>query len=233
MISSYIIRLKHNKFSNDLATESYIAAKALGYNVSYFEGIYDHKQIADLFLQDRLVVHSDEQMKQSWGTRGCFASHYTLWKTCVETNEPIIVMEHDGYPIRNPEKLIDEVEHACHLDYHIPFNSADGDESEKHFDYYDRVVREQYESGVEPYPKNNFYGQQSVTGSFFRHAYGYILKPKGAKRLIDFVYKNGVFQADQCFCENAINIQRSKCTYVRLNPIFKSIKNQRDFTTRL
>lgn len=233
MIRSYIIRLKHNSFSNCLAAEAYNAAKKLNYDVNYFEGIYDPKQIARLFLDNHLVVHSDNQMKETWGTRGCFASHYTLWQQCANTNEPMVIMEHDGLPIRNPKDLIDSVEHACHLDHHIPFNSADGDESERHFDYYDRVVTEQFDDGVESYPKNSFYGQQTFTGSFFRHAYGYILKPEGAKRLIEFVYQNGVFQADQCLCENAIHIQRSKCTYVRLNPVFRSIKNQREFTTRL
>ena len=29
------------------------------------------------------------------GERACFASHYTLWQKCVESNEPIIVLEDD------------------------------------------------------------------------------------------------------------------------------------------
>jgi glycosyl transferase, family 25 len=30
------------------------------------------------------------------GVWGCFFSHYRLWKTCVEIQEPIIVLEHDA-----------------------------------------------------------------------------------------------------------------------------------------
>ena len=233
MIQSYIIRLSDHSFSKKLSEESYTEAKRLGYNVEYFEGIQDQKQIDYFFFDNYLIVNKDDDIDKNRGTQGCFASHYSLWKQSYETGEPLIIMEHDGYPIRNPHHLVDEVEHACHLDYHIPFNSKNGDASEEHFEYYDCAVYEKNDDGIEPYPINSFYGDRSVTGSFFRHAYGYILKPKGAERILKFVDEYGAFPADQCLCENAINIQRSRSTYVRLNHRFKSINHQRKFTTRI
>lgn len=233
MIQSYIIRLSDHSFSRELSEEAYSEAIQLGYNVEYFEGIQKKNEIVSLFLQNNLIVNKDGDIDVNWGTQGCFASHYTLWKQSYETGEPLIIMEHDGYPIRNPHHLVDEVEHACHLDYHIPFNSANGDDSEEHFQYYNRVVYEKDDDGVEPYPHNHFYGDKSITGSFFRHAYGYILKPKGAERILNFIAEHGVFPADKCLCETAINIQRAKATYVRLNSRFKSINDQRKFTTRI
>jgi len=233
MIQSYIIRLSDHPFSKELSEEAYNEAVRLDYNVEYFEGIQNKSEISLFFLDNNLIVNKDGDMDVNWGTRGCFASHYTLWKQSYETGEPLIIMEHDGYPIRNPEHLVNSVEHACHLDYHIPFNSKNGDESEEHFHYYNKAVYEKDDDGVELYPINSFYGNRSITGSFFRHAYGYIIKPKGAERVLKFIDKHGAFPADQCLCENAINIQRSSATYVRLNHRFKSINDQRNFTTRI
>lgn len=232
MIKSYIIRLSDNSFSKKLAKEAYDEAIRLNYNVAYFEGIQDRKEIASFFLNNNLITNDDGDINVNWGTQGCFVSHYTLWKQSYESGEPLLIMEHDGFPIRNPNSLLDEIKHACHLDYHIPFNSKNGDESEEHFKYYDRAVYSIGDTGTESYPKNNFYGDKSVTGSFFRHAYGYIIKPLGAERILKFIDQHGVFPADQCLCENAINIQRSCATYVRLNKRFRSINDQRKFTTR-
>ncbi|WP_061033150.1 glycosyltransferase family 25 protein [Vibrio splendidus] len=38
----------------------------------------------------------------SAGQLGCYASHYLLWKKCVEINEPIIVIEDDALLFRKP-----------------------------------------------------------------------------------------------------------------------------------
>jgi GR25 family glycosyltransferase involved in LPS biosynthesis len=197
MIQSYIIRLSDHPFSKELSEEAYNEAVRLDYNVEYFEGIQNKSEISLFFLDNNLIVNKDGDMDVNWGTRGCFASHYTLWKQSYETGEPLIIMEHDGYPIRNPEHLVNLVEHACHLDYHIPFNSKNGDESEEHFHYYNKAVYEKDDDGVELYPINSFYGNRSITGSFFRHAYGYIIKPKGAERVLKFIDKHGAFPADQ------------------------------------
>lgn len=232
MIKTYIIRLSNHKLSSELAKEAYDEAVRLKYNVEYFEGIQGPKQISSFFLKNNLVVHKDNDIDVNWGTQGCFASHYTLWKQSYETGEPYVIIEHDGFPIRNPHHLIDEVEHACHLDYHIPFNSKHGDASEEHFHYYDKAVYERDNNGVEPYPTNNFYGDRSITGSFFRHTYGYIIKPKGAERILKFVDEHGAMPSDKCLCERAINIQRASCTYVRLNKRFRTINDQRNLTTR-
>lgn len=37
----------------------------------------------------------------STGEIACFASHYQLWKKCVELNEPIVVIEDDALPLPN------------------------------------------------------------------------------------------------------------------------------------
>lgn len=232
MIKSYIIRLSDNEFSKKLAKEAYDQAKNLKYDVEYFEGISNKNEISKLFLNYNLFVNKDGDLEKNWGTRGCFISHYLLWRQSYETGEPLLIMEHDGYPIRNPIGLLDEIKHACHLDYHIPFNSLNGDTSKKHFEYYDKAVYEKADDGVEAYPKNQFYGDKTSTGSFFRHAYGYIIKPQGAERVLKFIDEYGVFPADKCLCEKAIKIQRSCATYIRLNKRFKTIQDQRKYTTR-
>jgi hypothetical protein len=36
--------------------------------------------------------------------KGCFYSHYMLWKKCIEKQKPIMVLEHDAY-LEKPENL--------------------------------------------------------------------------------------------------------------------------------
>lgn len=36
------------------------------------------------------------KMRKRPGAQGCWLSHYALWKKCITTNEPIVVLEHDA-----------------------------------------------------------------------------------------------------------------------------------------
>ena len=85
--------------------------------------------------------------------------------------------------------------------------------------YNERVALE--EPGVKNYPKNKFYDDNNITGSCFRGTYGYIITPKGAKEVLDFIKTKGAFPSDRCLCSKATHLQRSNSTYVRLNPFFK------------
>lgn len=231
-MKAFIIRIKGHELSEELAEVSFEHAEQLGYDVQYFNGISQKKNIAKAFLEENLTCNKDgADISTNWGTQGCFISHFKLWKHCVKLDEPIVVMEHDGLPIRNCESLISEVEHVCHLDAVLPFNT-DTESEEDHFEHYNEKVEKWIEDGVRPYEKSKFYGKTGLTGYFFRGAYGYLLKPAGAQRLIDFCKVYGAFPADQCMCINAVNIQRANSTYVRLHPFFKDLNTQRKYTTR-
>lgn len=233
MTKAYIIRLSNHNLSTRLAKQSYQAAQDLGYDVEYFEGIQNKSDISKQFLRNNLVASPDGgDIQSNWGTMGCFISHFLLWHKCVELNEPIVILEHDGLPIRDCSPIIDDVEHVCHLDRYLPLST--NYDAEKHFQAYDNNVQKSFDPLVGPYHYSGcFYGQSSTTGSFFRGAYGYVITPEGARRVIDFVRTYGAFPTDMCLCERAINIQGTNGTYVRLNPFFRNVDLQRQYTTRI
>ena len=63
----------------------------------------DKFQAEDFFESHRLTwEHTKENLalgKDPLPEMGCFASHYLLWERCVETGEPVIVLEHDAMPV--------------------------------------------------------------------------------------------------------------------------------------
>lgn len=231
-LRAYVIRLSDHVLSSDLATQAFNAAERLGYAAHFFEGLQHKADIARAFQAHRLVAHPDGgDIQTNWGTMGCFISHFLLWQKAIELNQPIVILEHDGLPLVNCITLIDQVEHVCHLDRFLPL-STQCDPAE-YFDYYNHKVSIVNGSGVGPYAYAGcFYKGSNVTGSFFRGAYGYIITPTGAQRVIDFVQKHGAFPADMCLCENAVKLQGSNSTHVRLNPFFHNVDMQRQYTTR-
>jgi Glycosyltransferase family 25 (LPS biosynthesis protein) len=42
-----------------------------------------------------VVMSTEGKMTRRPGAQGCWLSHYALWKQCIESNQPLIIMEHD------------------------------------------------------------------------------------------------------------------------------------------
>ena len=103
----------------------------------------------------------------SGGELGCFASHYLLWKKCVDLNEPIVVMEDDVYitnafirAVEQAEKLMHELSYirlAGTSLHRRPYKKL---RSEGEFDLIDHV--------------------RGPSGTLC-----YVLSPKGARALLD------------------------------------------------
>jgi GR25 family glycosyltransferase involved in LPS biosynthesis len=119
------------------------------------------------------------------GTRGCFHSHYRLWRLCLDLNEPIAIFEDDvkffrGYtPVDFDDVLI----------LSLGKNS---------------FYNEPYKTWLEaPYgiAKASNWPNFSMPG-----ASGYILKPHAAKSLVKF-YKNYFMPADNAINKNLVKIE--------------------------
>jgi len=119
------------------------------------------------------------------GTRGCFHSHYRLWRHCVHINEPIAIFEDDvkffrGYtPVEFDDLLI----------VSLGKNS-----------FYNEPYKSWLENPTEV-PKANEWSGFSMPG-----ASGYILKPHAAKSLVKF-YKNYFMPADNAINKNLLRMQ--------------------------
>jgi GR25 family glycosyltransferase involved in LPS biosynthesis len=123
------------------------------------------------------------------GIKGCFMSHYTLWKKCIDLNEPIMIWEDDilvrrGYvPVDFDDVLILALGHPA--------------KSERYLHYLETPMLNN--------PKAEYFQNSSMPGCC-----GYAIKPHAAKKLVD-VYKNSYLPADNAINEYHVKIQIYNC----------------------
>jgi len=119
------------------------------------------------------------------GTRGCFHSHFRLWRHCVDINEPIAIFEDDVKFFRN----YSPVEFDDLLIVSLGKNS-----------FYNEPYKTWLENPV-GVPKACEWSGFSMPG-----ASGYILKPHAAKNLVKF-YRNYFMPADNAINKNLVRMQ--------------------------
>jgi GR25 family glycosyltransferase involved in LPS biosynthesis len=197
-MKNYIIALskipESLKTSNNLKTQ----LEKFSQSVSVVEGIYGNDAVVLMEQEGRelhpwgikgptVSIHDDPRIRGKFsmpGVKGCFYSHYNLWKKCVEINEPIIIWEDDILLTRNfipvewKDILVVALGHPT--------------KSSKYIDY--------LLSPSGP-PKAEDYSNTSMPGCC-----GYAIKPHAAKKLLD-VYKNTYLPADNAINQYHVTIQ--------------------------
>ena len=136
-------------------------------------------------LKGPIDIYSEEAKKlDSPGIRGCFLSHYYLWKKCIELNEPIIIWEDDimisrGYePVEFDEVMILALGHPT------------------------KSVRWMHLlEAPQGKPAALEYSSPSMPG-----ACGYAIKPRAAKKLIT-KFSNTFTPADNAINRTVVKIQ--------------------------
>jgi GR25 family glycosyltransferase involved in LPS biosynthesis len=215
-MKTFIIRLQNNSISEKYASECVQQAKQFGIDVEYFDAIngleyQDH--LTRLQIQPRYKFK-----KGKAGVFGCFLSHYYLWKQCVETNQPFLILEHDGYFIKPlPNNILDTFTDVLKLDTLDPFSKQ-----------YNNLITEQqsqplviskyYNSQAKTVDPTLNWGEKIKTGNYIRGAYSYIIKPHAAKKIINWIDENGFVPADQQIGDSVVDIQVVTPTIVRLHP---------------
>jgi glycosyl transferase family 25 len=105
-MKNFIICLSKISASLETATNLKNQLKNYGADVELFEGTYgndatnmmisENRTVHPYGIKGRIDVNGPWAEKMSGpGIKGCFYSHYRLWKKCVELNEPIIIWEDD------------------------------------------------------------------------------------------------------------------------------------------
>lgn len=121
---------------------------------------------------------------QTPGVKGCFYSHYNLWKKCIELNEPIIIWEDDiiltrpYFPIEWEDVLVLALGHQR--------------KSPKYIHYLENPEGEYRAEG---------YHQSSMPGCC-----GYAIKPHAAKKLVE-TYSKTYLPADNAINQYHVKIQ--------------------------
>ena len=227
-MKTHVIYMKENEFSVKMTEDTIKSLEKFNIEYELFDGVKGREGIG--VLGSYGVAPSSYVGAGEWtdGTIGCLASHYILWDQCSKQDEPFLILEQDGVLIRDPREILPLIDKVCHLDAYLPFDLKEGI---SHFEKYNANL-EVENSGVKEHPASSFYETNNITGYCFRGTYGYIIKPEGAKEIIEFVKNNGAFPSDRTICSNATHIQRARSTYVRLNPFFQSLDEQRKFSLR-
>jgi GR25 family glycosyltransferase involved in LPS biosynthesis len=188
-MKSFIIHL--SKIESSLTTAVNLKKQLETFNmpVELFEGTYGNDAVKLMETEGRKVHHlgikgpidpADEHINKMMtpGVKGCFYSHYSLWKKCVELNEPIIIWEDDIVLKRS----------FIEIDWDDVLVVALGHPTKS-------VRYLHFLESPEGTPKAETYFNSSMPGCC-----GYAIKPHAARKLIN-IYKQTFLPAD-----NAINV---------------------------
>jgi GR25 family glycosyltransferase involved in LPS biosynthesis len=188
-MKSFIIHL--SKIESSLTTALNLKKQLEDFNMpaELFEGIYGNDAVTMMEDEGRTVHHlgikgpinpADEHINKMMtpGVKGCFYSHYSLWKKCVELDEPIIIWEDDIVLKRS----------FIEVDWDDVLVVALGHPTKS-------VRYLHFLESPEGTPKAETYFNSSMPGCC-----GYAIKPHAARKLIN-IYKKTFLPAD-----NAINV---------------------------
>lgn len=231
MFKSFVIRQKNEPFSESLSDELIASAKAFNIEVEKFDGLFDRDVdnfISDQKLKPFTLNGKKTNQTDTIGKRGCFSSHFALWKLCILENCPYIIFENDAVLIRNIDQTyINQFDDILHLDPYSRDPYAHTKDLKNRFrrdrQSYETLLYSNSEVEVKKFEGYGSFHLKNIDGikrGFIRGSHAYIIKPKGAKKLIDAVYKFGFLSADTQMNLNFINVYATYPSLARINPFF-------------
>tara|TARA_B110000503_G_C7157301_1_gene417893 strand:- start:2782 stop:3504 length:723 start_codon:yes stop_codon:yes gene_type:complete len=227
MIDFYCIHKENDVPSQAPLNDAIASGKKFNINVIPYAGVYSN--IDDIIAKEGLIINpggSHKVTRRGKGVLGCFLSHYFLWKKCVELNIPIGVLEYDAILIKAlPKNILLQFNDYLNLDYtrhtHLGLSS-------KGHEYTEQIELEK-NNLVEVKPlieisKSTVHSFKYINSNHIKGAFGYIIKPAGAAKLIQATKKYGILPADVqpnlLYCE----MKYTTPSIVMLNP--KGIKDR-------
>lgn len=132
----------------------------------------------------------------------CSLSHYNLWKRSVETDKPLLILEHDSAFIAKlePTHIIDSGFGVVGINSPIQATFA--------FDRYSQMIQQRKEE-IQPVPM--LVSKEVPQGLAGNSAY--IIKPFAAKHLIGLCHKYGLWPNDAIMCQQLCNFLGVSRTY--------------------
>lgn len=67
-----------------------------GWSYEIFSAVNGHTVTQDHWDRVGVRMMTEGKMPRRPGAQGCWLSHFALWQQCVETNQPIVILEHDA-----------------------------------------------------------------------------------------------------------------------------------------
>ena len=122
----------------------------------------------------------------------CAISHYMLWQACVYDDEPFLILEHDAY-----------FQKAINFDFKdvkfdiIGINNPLGC-TRKSREYYQKIIDSDKQYMASPWIDKPVVPQGLAGNS------AYIIKPAGAKQMLDLVNEFGLWPNDAIMCRQLV-----------------------------
>lgn len=219
-MKTYIIVLKESEQSCYFGNQANEAANNFGLNSEIFPGTlgYHAKEKFDYYGINNFLTHS---IINKPGQQGCFLSHFELWIKCIEINEPIMVLEHDGIVIRSlPDNVLDNFTEVLKLDA---------------FEYWKPSYLTDLENSLsKEVGYHKFYhGKHHVTGNYSIGAYGYIIKPKAAEKLVSFSKETGIVCTELQLGTKIVDITTVTSSIVKLHEYYHKDTTLKSSTNNL
>lgn len=176
----------------------------------------------------KLAFSGQRPLKQS--ELACFLSHKKAWEYVVSLNEPCVVLEDDAVLVNDFKKILVQLEN---LEWSLEFVNLEVHSRKK-------IVSKQptFMLNGTSFKLFNLYQDRSGTG-------GYIIFPKGAKRLLDYMQERPIGLADEFIyscqplkayqIEPAALLQSDKCqdygvkTNIPYQSVIALVKNSLEF----
>lgn len=216
-MKAFIIRKPGDELSERLSSEFIESAKFFGIETEKFDGVYNNHD--QLLLEKKIFCFPKmkEVKKNNLGFKGCFLSHFLLWEKCLELNEPILILEHDALMIRAlPENILDLFSHHCILDYAI------------HLDNYEELLSYEGPTKVTEYKRmiDNKLSISKINKAHIRGSHAHLIKPLGAKTLIESVKRWGHLASDATVNQYYTEFITIDPIPVRCHPFMTDKKNR-------
>jgi GR25 family glycosyltransferase involved in LPS biosynthesis len=221
-MKAFIIRLKDHTLSEKLSDDCIEQANKFNIKVEKFDAIFG-KDYKSHLKQLNIKIHSlVPKQKMSDGHYGNFLSHYNLWLNCITDNTPYLILEHDGYFIRQlPDDILSQFTDVLKLDLFHPYQPE-----------YNQKVNENinqtitFSEIIKGQPN-----KRKPAGFYSAGAYAYIIKPDACKKLITWININGFLPTDNQLGLDVVNVKQPNVTLVRHHPFFSIDDNILKYST--
>jgi hypothetical protein len=206
-MKAFVITLKDNEYSNQVADRCIQSAATFGLVVEKYIGV-DKKHAKQLMsacglkwtwakdntandicpisgLKQFPYIAADIRAKI-----GCSMSHYLLWKKCVELDEPILILEHDAVFLRELPDF--DFKGICQI------NDPEGATRKGHW-WSQRMIKR---GGFGAFEKTwvTTENERDIPDGLAGNS-AYVIRPWAAQELINAFHKYGVWPNDATMCK--------------------------------
>ena len=205
MIDAYLIYNPNSERSLEKANVCLESAKKFNINVTLVAGVYNN--IIDTLEATNMRLPIEKQLRDEtffneytgplFGQIGCTLSHHNIWRQVATSNKPCLVLEHDAEIVEDIESLVPILDDCIHLDGARRLEAND----------YINFENSTNQVCVLERPNNRLLKSLKWNVNCIRGTHGYLLSPKGARKLLAWAEKYFILPADWSLNNNAINLQ--------------------------